>query len=135
MKAYNILIIEDNLLNLELTTDLLESNGLVVSSAQTAEEGLRLARQLLPDLVLIDISLPGMDGLSATRNLRACPATRHLRVVALTANAMKGDEERALDAGCDGYLTKPIDTRTFVATVKNFIASANLRPAKDNSLL
>ena len=87
-----ILIIEDNLLNLELVTDLLEANGFVVCSAQTAEEGLRMARELSPDLVLMDVSLPGMDGLSATKVLKANPATRHLTVVALTAHAMKGDE-------------------------------------------
>jgi CheY-like chemotaxis protein len=126
MTRNRILIIEDNVLNLELATDLLEANGFVVSSAQTAEEGLRMARELLPDLVLMDFSLPGMDGLTATKNLKADAATRHLTVVGLTANAMKGDEEIALNAGCDGYLTKPIDTRTFIAAVTKFIASANL---------
>jgi CheY-like chemotaxis protein len=130
MTGKKILIIEDNLLNLELTTDLLEANGFVVHSAQTAEEGLRLARELLPDLVLMDFSLPGMDGLSATQNLKADPLTRRLIVVGLTANAMKGDEELALHAGCDGYLTKPIDTRTFIAAVTEFIASAHLRQSK-----
>lgn len=117
-----ILIIEDNDMNLELAKALLEAKGFVISSAKTAEEGLRLARELLPDLVLMDFSLPGMDGLSATRSLKADPATRHLAVVGLTANAMKGDEETALGAGCDGYLTKPIDTRTFATAVTNFIA-------------
>ena len=131
MTGHAILVIEDNLLNLELTTDLLEANGFVVASAQSAEDGLRLARELSPDLVLMDFSLPGMDGLSATRQLKADPATRHLTVVAFTANAMKGDEETALAAGCDGYLTKPINTRTFVATVTKFIASANLPPRKN----
>jgi len=131
MTGKNILIIEDNLLNLELATDLLEANGFVVSSAQTAEEGLRLARDLLPDLLLMDFSLPGMDGLTATKNLKADPATSHVTVVGLTANAMKGDEELALKAGCDGYLTKPIDTRTFIAAVTKFIASANLRQIKN----
>jgi CheY-like chemotaxis protein len=131
MTGKKILIIEDNVLNLELATDLLEANGFVVSSAQTAEEGLRLARELLPDLVLMDFSLPGMDGLSATKNLKADPATRQLSVVGLTANAMKGDEELALAAGCDGYLTKPIDTRTFIATVNKFITAANLRQTKN----
>jgi CheY-like chemotaxis protein len=130
MTGKKILIIEDNLLNLELATDLLEANGFAVSSAQTAEEGLRLARELLPDLVLMDFSLPGMDGLSATKNLKADPATRQLAVVGLTAHAMKGDEELALNAGCDGYLTKPIDTRTFVAAVTQFIASAKLHQTK-----
>lgn len=127
MTGNTILIIEDNLLNLELAADLLEANGFVVKSAQTAEEGLRLARELAPDLVLMDFSLPGMDGLSATRNLKADPATRHLTVVGLTANAMKGDEETALKAGCDGYLTKPINTRTFVATVAQFITASSQR--------
>jgi CheY-like chemotaxis protein len=127
MTGNKILIIEDNQLNLELATDLLEASGFVVSSAQTAEEGLRMAHELLPDLVLMDFSLPGMDGLSATKKLKADPVTRHLTVVGLTAHAMRGDEQIALNAGCDGYLTKPIDTRTFIATVKNFIASADSR--------
>jgi CheY-like chemotaxis protein len=131
MTGKKILIIEDNLLNLELATDLLEANGFVISSAQTAEEGLRMARELLPDLVLMDFSLPGMDGLSATKNLKADPATRHLAVVGLTANAMKGDAETAQAAGCDGYLTKPIDTRIFIATVKKFIEMAKLRQTKN----
>lgn len=125
MNGHKILIIEDNQLNLELVTDLLEANGFSISSAQSAEEGLRMAREILPDLVLMDVSLPGMDGLCATKDLKADPATRHLTIVGLTAHAMKGDEALALEAGCDGYLTKPINTRTFVATVTGFIASAN----------
>jgi CheY-like chemotaxis protein len=134
MTGHKILIIEDNLLNLELATDLLEVNGFVVNSAATAEEGLRMARELLPDLVLMDIGLPGMDGLCATKDLKANPATRHLAVVALTSHAMKGDEEIALNAGCDGYLTKPIDTRTFTETITRFIASASLRQTTNNPL-
>ena len=125
MTGNTILIIEDNLLNLELATDLLESHGFVVASAQTAEEGLRHASALLPDLVLMDFSLPGMDGLTATRKLKADPATRHLIVVGLTANAMKGDAQTALAAGCDGYLTKPIDTRSFISTVTRLVAAAH----------
>ena len=131
MTGKKILIIEDNLLNLELATDLLEANSFVVFSAQTAEEGLRTARELLPDLVLMDFSLPGMDGLTATKHLKADPATRQIAVVGLTANAMKGDEQLALAAGCDGYLTKPIDTRTFIAAVNKFIASAKLQQTKN----
>ena len=131
MTGNKILIIEDNLLNLELATDLLEANGFDVRSAQTAEEGLRLAREISPALVLMDFSLPGMDGLCATKELKADPMTCHLTVIGLTAHAMKGDEQIALNAGCDGYLTKPIDTRTFIATVKNFIASANLHDANN----
>jgi CheY-like chemotaxis protein len=132
MTGKKILIIEDSLLNLELATDLLEANGFVVSSAQTAEEGLRMAREILPDLVLMDLGLPGMDGLGATKELKTNPVTRHLTVVGLTANAMKGDTEIALKAGCDGYLTKPIDTRTFIASLTRLIASPNLHPVTDN---
>jgi CheY-like chemotaxis protein len=128
-----ILVIEDNPLNLELVTDLLEASGFVVCSARTAEDGLRLASGALPVLVLMDISLPSMDGLAATRALRANPLTRHLTVVALTAHAMRGDQELALGAGCDGYLAKPIDTRTFVATVAAFIARGNSRRAGQES--
>ncbi|MEI6393977.1 MAG: response regulator [Verrucomicrobiota bacterium] len=119
-----ILVIEDNLLNLELVTDLLEAGGFIVCSARTAEEGLQLAWSISFDLVLMDISLPGMDGLAATQVLKTSPATRHLPVVALTAHAMRGDEDLALGAGCDGYLTKPIDTRTFAAKVALVIATA-----------
>jgi len=133
MTDNKILIIEDNLLNLELTRDLLMANGFVVSSAKTGEEGLRAAQVNLPDLVLMDWGLPGMDGLSTTKELRANPATRHLTVIGLTARAMKGDQEIALQAGCDGYLTKPIDSRTLVQTINQFIASAKLRKATNKS--
>jgi CheY-like chemotaxis protein len=122
-----VLVVEDNLLNLELVTDLLEASGHIVSHARTAEEGLRLAQQILPEVILMDLSLPGMDGLAATKALRANPATGHLPIIALTAHAMKGDDVSALNAGCDGYLTKPIDTRTFVARVLEFIAAADSR--------
>jgi CheY-like chemotaxis protein len=134
MTRNRILIIDDNLLNLELATDLLEVNGFVVHSARTAEEGLRMAREILPDLVLMDFKLSDMDGRSATRILKADPATRHLTVVGFTASAMKGDEETAMNAGCDGYVTKPIDTRTFVATVTQSIESARLRQTTNNPL-
>ena len=122
-----ILVVEDNALNLELVTDLLEAAGFIVCHAHTAEEAFHAARELPPDLVLMDISLPGLDGLAATRALRAEPATRHLTIIALTAHAMKGDEALALEAGCDGYLAKPINTRTFVAYLSAFIAAANSR--------
>ena len=121
MTRPTILIIEDNEMNLELAATLLEMKGFSIISARTAEEGLRLAYQFLPDLILMDFSLPGMDGLTAIRNLKANPATRHLAVIGLSANAMKGDEEIALNAGCNGYLTKPIDTRTFASTIENFV--------------
>lgn len=118
-----ILVVEDNSLNLELVTDLLEATGFSVTCARTAEEGLRLAREELPELILMDLSLPGMDGLAATRALRADPATRHILVIALTAHAMRGDREMAVIAGCDDYLAKPIDTRTFPNHIRNFLAA------------
>lgn len=121
MSDSSILIIEDNPLNVELASDLLQAGGYRIHSTRTAEEGIRMARELLPDLVLMDISLPGMDGLCATRALKNDPATSHITVVGLTAHAMMGDEGTALESGCDGYLTKPIDTRTFVSTVTKFI--------------
>jgi len=118
-----VLIIEDNPLNMELATDLLVAHHFQVWQACSAEDGLRLARALIPDLVLIDLSLPGMDGLSATRALRNDSATRELKIVALTAHAMRGDEEMAIRAGCDGYLTKPINTRSFPRQISDFIRS------------
>ena len=133
MNNKRILIIEDNLLNLELTSDLLVANGFVVSSAKTGEEGLRVAQVNLPDLVLMDWTLPGMDGLCTTKKLKANPATRHLTVIGLTARAMKGDQEIALKAGCDGYLTKPIDSRTLVQTITHFIESAELLKSTNQS--
>ena len=118
-----ILIVEDNALNLELANDLLEAYGFRVHSTRTAEDGIRLAREVLPDLVLMDISLPGMDGLCATRILKADPVTCHLRVIGLTAHAMKGDEANGRQAGFDCYLTKPINTRTFVDSIRNFMSA------------
>ncbi len=99
---HRVLIIEDNLLNMELVIDLLEAHGFTVFQARTAEEGLRVARNSMPELVLMDLSLPGMDGLAATQALKADPDTSHLPIVALTAHTMRGDEDLALAAGCDG---------------------------------
>jgi len=118
MSAHQILVIEDNPLNLELVTDLLEGEGFTVISAETAEAGIWLAREHRPSLILMDISLPGMDGLEATRIIKADPATRDLTIIALTAHAMKGDDRLATSAGCDGYLSKPIDTRSLVASLR-----------------
>lgn len=124
MAGQKILIIEDNPMNMELATDLLEASGYVVIQAGAAEEGIELARAESPDLILMDISLPGMDGLEATGILRQDPTTKDISVIAMTAHAMKGDEEKALAAGCSGYITKPIDTREFSKTVARFIKSA-----------
>jgi CheY-like chemotaxis protein len=116
-----ILIVEDNPANMELATDLLKPLGYVILPAETAEEGIQLATDELPDLILMDVALPGMDGLRATQQLKGDPRTQRIPIVALTAHAMSGDEARALAAGCVGYITKPIDTRGFPATVTRFL--------------
>jgi len=108
-----ILIVEDNALNLELATDLLAVCGYTIRQARTGEEGVRLALGESPDLILMDLRLPGMDGYAALRCLRADPRTAHIPTVALTAQAMMGDEDAALEAGFDSYIPKPIDTRMF----------------------
>ena len=111
MSNTRILVVDDNPTNLKLVSDLLEWSDYNVSKAGDAEQALDVIRQLPPDLILMDIALPGMDGLTLTRKLKADPATKHIRIIVLTAFAMKGDEQKALDAGCDGYISKPIDTR------------------------
>ena len=123
MANKKILIIEDNPMNMELATDLLETSGYFVLQAGAAEEGIELARAESPDLILMDISLPDMDGLEATGVLKQDPATANINVVALSAHAMKGDEEKALAAGCSGYITKPINTKQFPKEVARFIGS------------
>jgi two-component system, cell cycle response regulator DivK len=117
-----VLIIEDNPTNLTLATFLLQSVSHTVLSATDAEAGLALARAERPDLILMDIQLPGMDGLEATAQLKRDDATRSIPVIALTAFAMKGDEERIRAAGCDGYIAKPMRYREFLATVAEQLA-------------
>lgn len=123
MTEAKILVVDDNPLNIELVNDLLDANGFCVYSAQSGEEGVRLARELLPDLVLMDVSLPGMDGISAAKILKADPATQSLKVVGLTAHPIKDQETVVLNKYFDGYLTKPFDTRTFISTIKSYIES------------
>ncbi|MGQ0625429.1 MAG: response regulator [Sporichthyaceae bacterium] len=115
-----VLIVEDNPKNLKLARDLLIYHGFAVLTAGTAGEGIASAREHLPALVLMDIQLPDMDGLAALAALRSSPSTASLRVVALTAFAMRQDEERMLAAGFDGYLSKPIDVREFPGQVWRF---------------
>ena len=122
--SLKVLLIEDNPINLELATDLLEGSGFEVVTAQDAELGINLARETQPSLILMDLSLPGMDGLEATKALKADPQTAAIPIVAVTAHAMKGDEQKALDAGCEGYITKPIDTRMFPMLVMQFLEQA-----------
>jgi CheY-like chemotaxis protein len=116
-----VLIVEDTPVNLELATLLLEQAGFEVITAGTAEEGLALARTATPDVIVMDISLPGMDGLEATRILKADLETKDIPVLAATSHAMTGDEEKTLAAGCDGYVSKPLDTRTFAETVAGLL--------------
>ena len=112
-----ILIVEDNPANMKLAIFLLESAGHTALSARDAEAGLTLARNEHPNLILMDIQLPGMDGLEAVVLLKRDDATRAIPVIALTALAMKGDEERIRAAGCDGYIAKPIRYQEFLATI------------------
>ena len=112
-----VLIIEDNPANMRLALFLLESRGHTILCATTAEAGLTLARAERPDLILMDIQLPEMDGLEATMLLKEDPATRMIPVLALTALAMIGDEERIRAAGCDGYIGKPMRYKEFLAAV------------------
>ena len=112
-----VLLVEDNPANMTLATFLLKSAGYAVLSATDAEAGLALARREQPDLVLMDIQLPGMDGLQACAILKKDGTTRDIPVIALTALAMKGDEERIRAAGCDGYIAKPLAYREFLATI------------------
>lgn len=122
MKGVRILVVDDNPTNLKLVSDLLAFDGFEVLKAMDAEEAQVVLTVVLPDLILMDIALPGMDGLTLTRLLKAEARTRHIRIVALTAFAMKGDEQKALDAGCDGYITKPIDTRGLPGEVARILA-------------
>ncbi len=121
MRDETILIIEDDDLNLKLVESLLELGRYRVLKAMDAETGISLMREHSPDLVLMDIRLPGMDGLQATRLIKQDPELRDIPVIALTAQAMVGDEADALRAGCSGYFSKPIDTRSFLATLQSFI--------------
>lgn len=116
-----ILLVEDNAMNMQLSLFLLESADYTVLTATNAEAGLALARERRPGLILMDIQLPGMDGLQATEQLKADAVTRDIPVIALTALAMKGDEERIRAAGCDGYIAKPLDYKQFLATVKSHL--------------
>lgn len=116
-----ILVIEDNELNMKLVKSLLAIGKYRVIEAEDAERGIQLARERQPDLILMDIQLPGMDGLTATGILKADPPFKDIPIVALTSHAMDGDDKKALDAGCDGYVTKPIDTKNFLDTIGQFL--------------
>ena len=121
MANETVLVIEDNEMNMKLARSLLQLGKYRVLEASDAENGIKLAQEHHPDLILMDIQLPGMDGLTATREIKNDPAVKDITVIALTSYAMQGDEEKAKDAGCAGYIPKPIDTRSFLETVGQFL--------------
>ena len=121
MANAEILIVDDNPVNLKLAHLLLTGEGHDVRTANDAEEALEVLKVFSPRLILMDIQLPGMDGLELTRRLKADPATRAITILGLTAYAMKGDQEKILAAGCDGYISKPIDTRTLPEVISHYL--------------
>jgi len=121
MANAEILIVDDNPVNLKLAHLLLTGEGHDVRTANDAEEALEVLKVFNPQLILMDIQLPGMDGLELTRRLKADPATCAITILGLTAYAMKGDQEKILAAGCDGYISKPIDTRTLPEVISHYL--------------
>jgi CheY-like chemotaxis protein len=123
-KAIGILVVDDNPANLKLLSYVLANQGYEIRTAADADEALAVLQGFRPRLILLDLQLPGMDGWELARRLKADPAHGTVLIVAVTASAMKGDEEKAIEAGCDGYITKPIDTRSLPKLVASFLASA-----------
>jgi CheY-like chemotaxis protein len=121
-----ILVVDDNPRNLKLAFDVLEDAGYEVVEAVDAEQAQSMIDRNLPDLILMDIALPGMDGLTLTRKIKANERTKHIRIIALTAFAMKGDDQKALAAGCDGYITKPIDIHQLPLQVAEILGRSGL---------
>ena len=121
MAGEEILVVDDNPTNLKLLSYMLAAAGYRVRTVGDAEQALALLAGWRPRLLLVDLQLPGMDGLALTRRLRADPATRDLVIVAVTAYAMRGDQQTARAAGCDGYITKPIDTRALPAAIAGYL--------------
>jgi len=123
MESRTVLVIEDNALNMKLVRTLLQLGKYQVLEAIDAETGIQMAREHQPDLILMDIQLSGMDGLSATRIIKEDRALKDIAVVALTSYAMQGDERKAIEAGCNGYIPKPIKTRSFLESISRFLKS------------
>jgi CheY-like chemotaxis protein len=123
--AERILIVDDNPTNLKLVTYLMQQHGYEVTTAGDANDAMASIRSTPPDLILMDVQLPGIDGLELTRRLKADPLTKPILIIAVTAYAMKGDQEKARDAGCDDYVTKPIDTRALPQVVAKHLAARN----------
>ncbi|NLX10131.1 MAG: response regulator [Chloroflexi bacterium] len=123
MSAKRILYVEDNFQNKRLVRKILSARGFEVLEADDGLTGVEIANREVPDLILMDISLPGIDGVEATRRIKAYPETASIPIVALTANAMRGDRERFLAAGCDDYLPKPISTTDLINMIGKFLTS------------
>ncbi|CAH0351176.1 response regulator [Aquabacterium sp. CECT 9606] len=121
MNSPRVLIVDDNALNLELARVVLQAAGVAVDCAVDAHQAVDQITSFEPDLILMDIQMPGMDGLELMRRLKAAPPTQGIVVVAFTAYAMNGDQAKMREAGCDGYIAKPIDVATFTATVLSFL--------------
>jgi CheY-like chemotaxis protein len=118
-----VLVVEDNDMNMQLVEYLLEEGGYRIVKAASGEEALSIARNGDPvDLILMDIHLPGIDGLSVVREMKSDAVTRAIPILALTAHAMRGDKDRFLDAGCDGYISKPIDVKTFLSSIRTYLS-------------
>lgn len=117
-----VLVVEDNDMNMQLVEYLLEEGGVTIVKATSGEEALSITRRDEPfDLILMDIHLPGMDGLSVVREMKDDQRTANVPILALTAHAMRGDKDRFLDAGCDGYISKPIDVKTFLSSIESYL--------------
>jgi CheY-like chemotaxis protein len=118
-----VLVVEDNDMNMQLVEYLLEEGGYQIVKAASGEDALSIARSGDPvDLILMDIHLPGIDGLSVVREMKTDGRTKAIPILALTAHAMRGDRDRFLEAGCDGYISKPIDVKTFLTSVRQYLA-------------
>jgi CheY-like chemotaxis protein len=121
MNTPRVLVVDDNLMNIELATFVLRDRGIAVDVAMDANQAVDQITAFEPNLILMDIQLPGMDGLELMRRLKASPQTTHVTVVAFTAYAMNGDQTRMQEVGCDGYISKPIDVASFASTVLSFL--------------
>ena len=130
MSALRVLVVDDHLATVELTSFVLGAAGFVVESTTDAVNAIFLISNFGPDLILMDIQMPGIDGLELTRQLKAEPSMRHIVVVAFTAFAMKGDEARMRAAGCDGYIAKPFDVGSFAQTVRSYIPACSGKEAR-----
>jgi two-component system cell cycle response regulator DivK len=127
--SQKVLIIEDNELNMKLFNDLLEAHGYATVQTRNGMDALDLVRTHRPDLILMDIQLPEVSGLQVTQWIKDDPGLRHIPVIAITAFAMKGDEEKIRQGGCEAYLAKPISVVKFLETVRNFIGGQDSKPA------